>query len=132
MVAIAVEPRNHLSLAVAEAAIAAGKHIWFDKPAGDNFESFARMLDQAVERGLQVQMGYMFRYSPAFATVAEWARSPGCSRKWSAGPAACWASMPADRSSNRRVKSARAKVFVMYRSWNRTRATPGYRVNRSI
>jgi len=75
VVAIAVEPRNHLSLAVAEAAIAAGKHIWFDKPAGDNFESFARMLDQAVERGLQVQMGYMFRYSPAFATVAEWARS---------------------------------------------------------
>ena len=75
VVAIAVEPRNHLSLAVAEAAIAAGKHIWFDKPAGDDFAKFARLLDQAAERGLQVQMGYMFRYNPAFATVAEWARS---------------------------------------------------------
>jgi predicted dehydrogenase len=73
--AIAVEARNHQSLPLAQAAIDAGKHLWFDKPAGDDWPAFQRLMQCAAERGLHVQMGYMFRYSPGFARIAELARS---------------------------------------------------------
>jgi predicted dehydrogenase len=72
--AIAVEARNHQSLALAQAAIDAGKHLWYDKPAGDDWPAFQRSMQGAAERGLQVQMGYMFRYSPGFVRIVELAR----------------------------------------------------------
>jgi predicted dehydrogenase len=75
--AIAVEARNHQSLPLAQAAIDAGKHIWFDKPAGDNWAAFQGVMHAAAERSLQVQMGYMFRYSPGFVRIAELARGGG-------------------------------------------------------
>ena len=75
VVAVAVETRNHESLTPAAAAVAAGKHLWFDKPAGDNWPAFQRLMADAQQRGLHVQMGYMFRYSPGFGRVAELARS---------------------------------------------------------
>ena len=31
---MAIEGRNDESLAMAQAAVEAGKHLWFDKPAG--------------------------------------------------------------------------------------------------
>jgi len=71
VVAVAVESRNHLSLAIAEAAIQAGKHLWLDKPAGDDWPRFQRLMHDTAERGLYVQMGYMFRYQTGFAGVAE-------------------------------------------------------------
>jgi predicted dehydrogenase len=73
--AIAVEARNHQSLPLAQAAIDAGKHLWFDKPAGDDWPAFQKLMQCAAERGLHVQMGYMFRYSPGFARIAKLARS---------------------------------------------------------
>ena len=73
--AVAIEARNHQSLPLAQAAIDAGKHLWFDKPAGDNWSAFESLMRAAAERALHVQMGYMFRYSPGFARVAELARS---------------------------------------------------------
>lgn len=73
--AVAVEARNHQSLRLAQAAVDAGKHIWFDKPAGDDWPAFQEVMRAATERGLHVQMGYMFRYSPAFARTAELARN---------------------------------------------------------
>jgi predicted dehydrogenase len=75
VVAVAVESRNHLSLAIAEAAVAAGKHIWLDKPAGDDWQRFQRLMQHATQCGLHVQLGYMFRYHPGFAGVAERARA---------------------------------------------------------
>ncbi len=77
IVGVAIEGRNHESLPMAEAAIQAGKHLWFDKPAGDDWQAFARLMDEAARRGLHVQMGYMFRYNTGFALLAEHARS-GC------------------------------------------------------
>lgn len=74
VVAIAVEARNHQSLPLAQAAVEAGKHLWFDKPAGDDWPAFQTVMRCASERGLYVQMGYMFRYSPAFVRIAEMAR----------------------------------------------------------
>ncbi len=48
-------------------AVAAGKHLHLDKPGGTNLADFAKLLKQAEERQLVIQMGYMFRYNPAFA-----------------------------------------------------------------
>jgi predicted dehydrogenase len=73
--AVAIEGRNHESLAMAQAAVEAGKHIWLDKPAGDDWPAFCRLMDAAEQRGLYVQLGYMFRYSPGFLRVAELAKS---------------------------------------------------------
>jgi predicted dehydrogenase len=42
VVAVAIEGRNHESLAMAGAAVQAGKHVWFDKPAGDDWPAFER------------------------------------------------------------------------------------------
>jgi predicted dehydrogenase len=72
---VAIEGRNHESLAMATAALQAGKHLWFDKPAGDDWAAFVSLMDDAAVRKLHIQMGYMFRYSPGFATLSEYARS---------------------------------------------------------
>ena len=73
--AIAVEARNHQSLSLAQAAIDAEKHVWFDKPAGDDWPAFQKLMQCAAARGLHVQVGYMFRYSPGFSRIARLARS---------------------------------------------------------
>ena len=75
VVAVAVEGRNDESLAMAHAALDAGKHLWFDKPAGEDWPGFQRLMAKAAERQLYIQMGYMFRYQPGFQQLAEWSRS---------------------------------------------------------
>jgi predicted dehydrogenase len=75
VLAVAIEGRNHESLGMAQAAVAAGKHLWFDKPAGDNWPAFEHLLQSAERRGVYIQMGYMFRYSPGFTRVVDMARS---------------------------------------------------------
>jgi predicted dehydrogenase len=74
-VAVASEGRNHESLAHTEALVAAGKHVWYDKPAGDEWERWRRVVALAERRGLVLQLGYMFRYHHGFRQIAEWARS---------------------------------------------------------
>lgn len=64
--AAAVETEVKDLLATAARCIAAGKHIHLDKPAGESLPAFKRLLDGATQRKLTVQMGYMFRYNPAF------------------------------------------------------------------
>jgi predicted dehydrogenase len=73
--AVAIELRNHASLPLAAQAIAAGKHVWLDKPAGDDWPTFVDLMRAAAERGLHVQLGYMFRYSPGFEQLTSMARS---------------------------------------------------------
>ena len=46
-------------------AIDAGKHIHLDKPAGGTLEEFEALLKAAEDKGLVVQLGYMYRYNPA-------------------------------------------------------------------
>ena len=52
-------------LATAQRCIAAGKHVHLDKPAGDSLPRYRALLAAAEKQKLLVQMGYMFRYSPA-------------------------------------------------------------------
>lgn len=73
--AVVIEGRNDQSLAMAQEAIAAGKHIWYDKPAGDDWPAFERLVAQARERSRYLQMGYMFRFHDGFRRIADWARS---------------------------------------------------------
>lgn len=58
-------------LPTAEACIAAGKSIHLDKPAGASLPQFRRLLAEAERRGLLVQMGYMYRYNPAFLLLQD-------------------------------------------------------------
>jgi predicted dehydrogenase len=75
IVAIASEGLNSESLNQTEEIVAAGKHVWYDKPAGDNWPQWQRVLARAQENGVYLQMGYMFRYHHGFRQVAEWAKS---------------------------------------------------------
>jgi predicted dehydrogenase len=73
--AIAVEGRNHESLSMAHAAIDAGKHLWYDKPGGDDWRGFESLMRKARQRDRYVQMGYMFRYQPGFEQIGSWVRA---------------------------------------------------------
>jgi predicted dehydrogenase len=73
--AVAIEGRNSESLAMAHAAVDAGKHLWYDKPGGDDWPGFQSLIAKARDRRLLVQMGYMFRYQPGFQQVSAWARA---------------------------------------------------------
>ena len=72
--AVAAEGSNAENLGHAEQIVAAGKHLLLDKPAGDDFARFKRVVDTARERGLIVQLGYMFRHHDGFQRIAGWAR----------------------------------------------------------
>lgn len=73
--AVAIEGSNAESLAMARDALAAGKHLWYDKPGGDDLAAYHDLIAQARRQGLLIQMGYMFRYHHGFRQIAEWVRS---------------------------------------------------------
>ena len=75
ILAVASEGSNAESLDHTEAIVEAGKHVFYDKPAGDNYGRFERIVGKARSSGLLVQMGYMFRHHAGFSRIAEWARS---------------------------------------------------------
>ncbi len=75
IVAISSEGLNRESLDQTEQIVQAGKHVWYDKPAGDKWEQWQRVVAEARAKKLQVQMGFMFRYHPGFVQIADWARS---------------------------------------------------------
>ncbi|MEP6670736.1 MAG: Gfo/Idh/MocA family oxidoreductase [Chthoniobacter sp.] len=64
--AVAVETLVKDLVPTGARCIAAGKHLHLDKPAGESLPAFKALLDDATRRKLTVQMGYMFRYNPAF------------------------------------------------------------------
>ena len=73
--AVASEGANAESLDQTEQILAAGKHVWYDKPAGEDWARWQRVVAAAQERGLLIQMGYMYRYHGGFRRIADWARS---------------------------------------------------------
>ncbi|MBI3969805.1 MAG: Gfo/Idh/MocA family oxidoreductase [Chloroflexi bacterium] len=72
IVAVAIEGLNAHSLPMAREAVEAGKHLWYDKPAGDDWAAFQEIVGIARRKGLIVQMGYMFRYQDSFQKLAQW------------------------------------------------------------
>ncbi|MGH2461748.1 MAG: Gfo/Idh/MocA family protein [Chloroflexota bacterium] len=73
--AIAIEGQNGESLAMASEALDAGKHLWYDKPAGDDWPAFESLVARARSGSRILQMGYMFRYHAGFRQIAEWVKS---------------------------------------------------------
>lgn len=73
--AVASEGRNDESLLHTEQIIAAGKHCWYDKPAGEDWEHWQKVVALAEEQHLVIQMGYMFRYHAGFQQIAEWVQT---------------------------------------------------------
>lgn len=69
--AVLVETKPDTSLEHAAAAIAAGRHVHLDKPAGTSLPAYRKILDEANTKGLVVQMGYMFRFNPAVMLLRE-------------------------------------------------------------
>lgn len=69
--AVIVETDFPDACAAAHAAIKAGKHVHLDKPGALQHDDFRAMRQEAEERGLVFQMGYMLRYNPAFQLLAE-------------------------------------------------------------
>ena len=72
--AVAVETEVRDLLATAQRCVDAGLHIHLDKPAGDTLSDLERLHATAASKGLTIQMGYMFRYNPAFRFIFQAAR----------------------------------------------------------
>ncbi len=75
VVAVASEGNNAESLAQTEALVDAGKHVWYDKPAGEDWPGWQRVIGKGQAQQLLIQMGYMFRYQNGFRQIAEWVRT---------------------------------------------------------
>ncbi len=75
IVAVASEGANRESLAHTEAIVRAGKHCFYDKPAGDDYHRFLRVIEDAAAQDLQVTLGYMFRKHDGFERISDWVRS---------------------------------------------------------
>jgi len=64
--AVAVETEVRELLDTAQRCIDAKLHVHLDKPAGENLPQFKQLLDASVRQQRVIQMGYMYRYNPAF------------------------------------------------------------------
>lgn len=73
--AVAVETEKRHLVTTAIRCANAGMHIHLDKPAGESLSDFKKLLDQTQRRRLTVQLGYMFRYNPAFRFCFEAVRT---------------------------------------------------------
>ena len=56
---------NHMHAAIVEAAAAAGKHIYCEKPLAMDVAEAQRMVEAAARAGVKTQMTFNFRYYPA-------------------------------------------------------------------
>ncbi len=72
IVAVSSEGANAESLDQTEALVQAGKHVWYDKPAGQKWDQWQRVVARAQAQNTEVQMGYMLRYHNGFAQIADW------------------------------------------------------------
>jgi len=68
---VAVETEVRKLLPTAQRCIDAGLHIHLDKPAGESLPQFQKVLNAATSKQRVVQMGYMFRYNPAFQFLSQ-------------------------------------------------------------
>ena len=63
MVCIETDPMDSLALSLA--SVRAGKHTKIDKPPGINLDLLRRIYQEAQDRSVVVQIGYVYRYNPA-------------------------------------------------------------------
>jgi len=56
---------------IAQKCIDRGVHVHMDKPGGEDIVAFEKLLNDAKEKNLTVQLGYMFRYNTAIKYCKE-------------------------------------------------------------
>ena len=64
-VAVEVSSGDDSLIPITANCINAGMHVHLDKPGGESFSAFKKVLDEAGRRNLTVQLGYMYRNNPA-------------------------------------------------------------------
>lgn len=64
MVCIETDPLE--ALRYSHRVIVANKHLKIDKPPGADLTALERLFQEAGRRNLLIQMGYVYRYNPAF------------------------------------------------------------------
>ena len=64
MVCVETDPLECLPYALR--SIEAGKHAKIDKPPGIDFQLLIKIFEEAERKHLLIQMGYVYRYNPAF------------------------------------------------------------------
>jgi predicted dehydrogenase len=62
---VVVEGRVHDNLRLARLALESGRPVMLEKPAGDKFDEYQRLIELAQRKHLHVQMIYLFRYMTA-------------------------------------------------------------------
>jgi len=62
---------NHLHLPLAEAALAAGKHVVCEKPLALDAAGAQRLVDAAADSGLQAGVPFVYRYYPTVREARE-------------------------------------------------------------
>jgi predicted dehydrogenase len=72
--AIAVETDMKELAATATRCMERGLHLHLDKPGGETLEPFRQLLDGCQQRGLALQMAYMYRTNPAIGLCLRAAR----------------------------------------------------------
>jgi len=75
ILAVTSEGGNFESLSHTEKLISANKHVFYDKPAGENYIQFKKILALAQKNSLHLQMGYMFRKHQGFMMISDWVKS---------------------------------------------------------
>jgi predicted dehydrogenase len=73
--AVVVEGRVHQNLQWARLALESGRPVLLEKPAGDNLAEYRQVVALAREKGLYVQMSYLFRSMSAVSEMLSLARS---------------------------------------------------------
>lgn len=68
---VVVEGVVHGNVRLARLALEANLPVMLEKPAGDNFDDYRRLMDLAQKKHLHVQMIYLFRYMPAVLEMLE-------------------------------------------------------------
>ena len=71
---VAVETEIDQLVPTAQRCVDAGMHVHLDKPAGESLSDFRRLHESAAATDRCIQMGYMFRYNPAFQLAERAAR----------------------------------------------------------
>lgn len=73
--AVVVATTNNYLAPIAEAALAAGKHVMVEKPGARNSEELSPLIQAAARARRRVQVGFNHRYHPAFRKAQELIRS---------------------------------------------------------
>ncbi len=73
-VAVITPTAEHYSCA--EASLLAGKHVFIEKPVTSTLDEAEKLLALAEDRGLQVQVGHVERFNPAYLSVKDRIKQP--------------------------------------------------------